>query len=158
MKNTTLTIIVTFICAIILTILPMPNAIGFIKPQWLMLVLICWSLILPSKVSVGIAWLSGIFLDILENSMLGEHALIFTIIIYILIKFHARINFFTFLQKALIVLGLVFMGYVLQYWIEDLNSQKINKMVYFSSCLITAILWPWAFALLTSLTRRVRIN
>lgn len=141
-------IILSFILAFILAILPLPDWIRWFRPNWILLALLSWGLIFPDKVGVGVAWLSGFFLDIFENSILGEHALIFTIVVYLIVKFYARINFFTFLQKFAVIFCLVLLAQLLQFWFEiSIGGRPISTFLYWLPVMTTALFWPWVIAL-----------
>src|SRR5678810_31881 len=81
----------TFLSALILTLLPMPEWAVWIRPAWVLLVLIYWNMIAPEQISLGTAWMLGILLDVLTGSLLGEHAFALTIASYFVVKMHARL-------------------------------------------------------------------
>lgn len=147
-------IVLIFCIAIVLTILPLPNWYQRIKPEWMLLFVLYFSLLEPNRISIGMSWLSGIVIDILQNNVLGEHALIFTLVAYFLVKFNARINFFPFWNKFLIMLCLIVTDCLLRLWIERLTGNRISSIWYFLSALTTILLWPWVFNILQVRQRR----
>ena len=50
-------ILVTFIVALGLTIMPLPDALELVRPEWIIMVLVYWVMALPNRVGVGIACL-----------------------------------------------------------------------------------------------------
>lgn len=70
-----LVILLSFILAFLLTVLPLPDWARFYRPQWSTLVLIYWTLASPYRVGVGIGWATGIVIDVITGTLLGQHAL-----------------------------------------------------------------------------------
>ena len=60
-------ILFTFIVALILTVIPLPEAGRYLRPDWAGLVLIYWCLALPDRVGVISGWLLGLAVDLLTN-------------------------------------------------------------------------------------------
>ena len=129
--------------AVLLTLIPLPQVINYFRPNWLLLLVIGWMLIAPYQVGLLAVWLIGIGQDILYNAPLGEHALIFTLIAYLLIKFQARINFFAFGHKILIVLSLIVLVYLLEFWLRNLLGDYVKVWFYWAPIITTLIFWPW---------------
>ena len=51
-------------------------------PDMLALVLVFWNINQPRKVGIGIAFMFGLLMDIHDGSLLGEHALAYSILSY----------------------------------------------------------------------------
>ena len=83
-----LIIFLSFFLALVLTILPVPQWVMVFYPQWLLLVLLYWIIALPHRIGLVVAWCLGILLDGLYGTVLGEHALAFTVIAYIAEKLY----------------------------------------------------------------------
>jgi len=157
-RNATWVIVTSFLLGLVLAILPLPNWANWLRPEWVLLILICWNLVLPIRVSVGAAWLCGLLMDILGNFTLGEHALIFTIVSYFVIKFGTRIIFFPFWQKSIIILGLLSLAQFLQIWLEGMMGNHINSYWYWLSVPVTTLLWPWVMALVQKWQEKYNVN
>src|SRR5471030_300849 len=90
---------ITFLGAFVLTLLPMPDWTVWLRPAWVLLVLIYWTMEVPYRVNIGIAWFIGILLDVLNGTLLGEHALALTVVCYIVARMHSRLLMFPLLQQ-----------------------------------------------------------
>ena len=60
-------ILVTFIAALLLTIIPLPDWARYLRPDWVGLVLIYWCLALPERVGVSTGWFMGLLVDLLTG-------------------------------------------------------------------------------------------
>lgn len=140
--------------AIILTLIPMPPALEPLRPYWVALVLIYWALEVKSALSLGAAFLVGLALDVLTASLLGLHALSLVIVVYLVLRFRARIRFFPPWQQALSVFALLVNDRVILLWITVLLGETVPTWRYWLPPLVGMALWPWLFLLLDHL--RVR--
>ena len=77
-------IILTLVMAMGLRIAPWPGEMAALNPDWVLLVLIYWSLAIPERVGIFHAWTFGLLTDVLTGRMLGQYALAYSLVIYIL--------------------------------------------------------------------------
>jgi rod shape-determining protein MreD len=147
-------VVLSFLVAYLLAIVPFPEWAMHYRPQWVMLVLIYWVMALPYRIGIGSAWLAGIFTDILEGSMLGIHALTFAVLAYITLSLHQRLRLFSSLQQSGIVLALVGLVMTGTYWIKVMTEQTApGGMLFLLGALSSAFVWPWLFLFLRQLRR-----
>ena len=67
-------------CAFLLDVLPWGNA--RVVPDFLALVLVFWTIRQPRKVGMGVAFLFGLLMDVHHATLLGEHALGYSLLSY----------------------------------------------------------------------------
>src|SRR4029077_2915539 len=96
---------------------------------WVLMVLIYWAMMTPYRISVGFAWVLGIIVDLLNGTVLGEHALAYTIVIYFVSKIHIRLRMYPLLQQGmsifLFVLLYQFIIYCVQGFIGELPGSHL---------------------------------
>ena len=148
MAKNNVMIIFTFLMALILTILPMPEWSSWMRPAWVLLILIFWTLELPYHINMGVAWIMGIFLDVLNGNLLGEHALALTVVIYLVSRLQTRLKMFPVIQQALIVFLLVLFYQAIIYCIQGFTGQLPRTWMYWTSSVTSMLLWPWIVTLL----------
>jgi len=147
-------IILSFLLAYLLAIVPFPEWALHYRPQWLAIVLIYWCMALPYRVGIGTAWCTGLFMDILEGSTLGLNALSLAIVAYIALSLHQRLRMFSALQQSALVLALVGLHMLLVYWIKVATEQTDpGSLLFLLGAVSSAFIWPWMFVFLRHLRR-----
>jgi len=142
------TILVTIAVALLLTLVPLPALIDPLRPYWVALVLIYWCLETQGLISLGLAFVAGLVLDLLTGSLLGLHALSLVVLVYLVTRFRARIRFFTPWQQALSVLALLVNDRIIVLWVMSLRGEPLPSIDYWAAPVVGTALWPWLFLLL----------
>ena len=153
-----LIILATLCVAMMLTILPLPAWAQPYRPQWVTLTLIYWVLAVPQRVSVGAGFVSGIALDVLTGTVLGQHALGLSVVAYTTVKLHQRVRVFPLWQQSLIVLILLTSEHLIALWVIGATGRQPPGLIYWVIPPVGALLWPWLFILLRDLRRRFRVQ
>jgi rod shape-determining protein MreD len=151
-------ILISFLLALLLTVLPLPEWARIYRPQWYTLVLIYWATASPQRVGVGVGWLSGIIIDVLTGTLLGQHALALSLIAYITHKVHQRLRLFPIWQQSLTVLVLLLLERVLQLWVMGAVGQPVPGISFWIAPLVGTLLWPWIYIILRDLRRKFRVS
>jgi rod shape-determining protein MreD len=151
-------IVLTFIVALILEIMPLPEWVGQFRPDWVVLTLVYWCMALPNRVGILTGWSSGLILDVIEGTLLGQHAFAFALIAFLSVRLAQRVRVFPLRQQALtILLFLIFYQLVLL-WIMGLSGNNPNTTWYFLPSLVGTLLWPWLYIILRDTRRRFRVR
>lgn len=151
-------ILVSFIAAFILTMMPLPQLLQSIRPEFVTIVLIYWCMALPARVGVGIGWVAGLILDVLTDSLLGQHALTLALIAYLAIKLHQRIRVFPLWQQALTIFVLMSFQATIMLWIKGMLGQAPSLLLFILPAISTAIFWPVGFLLMRQVRRYYQVN
>lgn len=144
----------TVLVAMVLSTLPMPQWARPLWPEWILLVVIYWCLATPEKLNVKFAWSVGILADLLKGSLLGQHALLYTLIAYLTTHFHQRLRLYPAYQQVFFIALLVLLHTVISIWI---GMPRHSLWIDWHSMLpvVSSMLaWPWVFAVLRHLRRR----
>ncbi|MCP4288406.1 MAG: rod shape-determining protein MreD [Gammaproteobacteria bacterium] len=153
-----LVIVLSFVLAFLLTILPLPDWAQLYRPQWSTLVLIYWTLASPHRVGVGIGWTTGIVIDVITGTLLGQHALAMSLIAYISQKMHQRIRLFPLWQQSITVLILLLIEKLLSLWVMGAISQPVPSLTFWMPPIVGMLLWPWVYIVLRDLRRRFQVS
>lgn len=153
-----LVIFATVCVALLLTILPIPEWARPLRPQWVTLVLLYWTIALPHRVGVGTGFVVGIVLDVLTGTLLGHHALGLSVVLFIAIQLHQRIRLFPLWQQSLGVLMLLVVQHLLALWVIGATRGEAPGLGYWMVPVIGALLWPWMFVTLRTLRRHFKVS
>ncbi len=149
-------ILLIIVAAMLLSMLPVPAALVPFKPYWVALVIIYWTLETRDKISLGLAFLIGLLLDVLSGSLMGMHALSLVVMVFLVQRFRPRLRFFPPWQQALAVFGLLVNDRVILIWITIMMGEPVPTWEYWLSPLIGMALWPWLFLFLDRIRARAR--
>ncbi len=150
-------IVMTFFVVFILTLLPMPDWTTWLRPAWVLMVLIYWAIYLPYQVGVGTAWLIGIFLDVLNGTLLGEHALALAVVAYIVVRLHTQLRMFPLVQQGLWVFLLVLLYQFILFCIQGFLGDIPKSWLFWLPSITSMLLWPWVFTIMRDCRRRFRV-
>lgn len=151
-------ILVSFIVALALTIMPLPDVLEELRPEWIIMVLVYWVMALPDRIGVGIAWVVGLLLDVVRDALLGQYALTLALIAFIVIHLHQRLRVFPLWQQALAIGLLVILQYILVFWIKGLTGELPQFWKMLLPAIGTLIFWPPVFLVLRQVRRRYQIS
>jgi len=151
-------IAMSFVVAMMLTMLPLPDWAEYLRPEWVTMVLIYWCMALPSRVGVGIGWLMGLFLDVIHGAVLGQYALSLALIAYITLTLHRRLRVYPLLQQSLVVLMMILLQQLIITWIKGFLGQPPSSLGYWVPSLTSMLLWAWVFIILRDLRRHFRVS
>lgn len=143
-------IALSFLCAFMLTIFPWPLGLRWLQPTWVLLVLVYWLLSAPYRFGVITAFLVGVFVDVLTGVPLGIHALIYTLLAFILLRYNTAIRCFGLGRLLILVAGIQTADLTIQYFISAHYHQEAHTALYWLPLLTTPACWPLLTQLLNS--------
>ncbi len=152
----TLPIIATFVVALMLAIAPLPGWAEPYRPSFVTLTLIYWSMTLPQNYSVGSAWIVGVVLDVAQGTLLGQHALALSFVVYITVKFHLQLRQFPMLQLSATVFALLALQQFILFWINGVVGVNAPTETYWGPVISGTLLWPILAIILAGIYQQVR--
>ena len=139
----------TALLALVLTVLPLPVWLDVLRPAFLVLTVLYWSINAPRAGGIGLGFACGLMLDVFQGPVLGEHALALAIVAYIAGREHQRIRSKPAFQQSLLVLAaLVFYEFVL-FAIDGWTGHPVTSPLRWLHCLTGALVWPPVAAVLS---------
>lgn len=160
LPNRSATRVVVFISlalAMLFRIIPLPKTLFVFNPDWVLLFLIYWAMAIPERVGVGYAWCAGLFVDVLTGRMMGQHALAYSLIAYLCVKFHRLLRLYPMPQQTFMVLLMLALAQLLIFWTQSIKVSSGVSLNYWLPSLSGALIWPLVFVLLRRLRRRYDI-
>ncbi len=149
-------VIMSFVFGLMLTIMPLPDALASFRPDWLAMLVIYWAMQLPRTWSVGTAWIVGIVLDASQGTLLGQHALALCSVAFITVRFHLLMRVFPVPQLTATVFPILAIYQFLLFWINGVAGVDAPSIAYWGPVISSTLLWPVMMAFLSGLRYRTR--
>ena len=147
----------SFVMALLLTALPMPEAAANWRPAWVALVLVYWCMAAPEQVGVMVGWTVGLLLDVMTGTLLGQHALGLSVVAYVAQHTHRRVRVLPLWRQGVTIFVLVFLYQALLLWSNGIRGLPVEAPAYWTSPLVSMLLWPWIFVVLRVIRRRYAV-
>ena len=141
----------SLLVALLLMLLPMPQALLPLRPYWLALAMAYWVMEDPDHAGMGFAFLIGLIADLVVGSLLGEHALRLVVMTFILQRFRARLRFFPIWQQSLAIGGLLLNDRIVTAALHLTLGVPTSPPLAWAAPVIGMVLWVPVFAILDSL-------
>lgn len=138
-----LSIILSFLGAFTLEILPYSVKFIWVKPDWVLLLLVFWIISFPDYVGIICAFIVGLWMDLSMGTLLGTHAAAFVVIAYLVLRFHMRIWLFP-AWKQLMLLFILALGYhIFLSWISGMVGGYRAEGFFWLPAATTTLTWPF---------------
>jgi rod shape-determining protein MreD len=146
----------SLLVALLLNWLPLHGIWLALRPDFVALVLLYWCTHKPHRIGIGIAWAIGIFADVADASLFGQHALSYTVLAFGGVMLHRRIQMFDVREQSMQVFPLLLISYS-TYVIVHWQLHNYVAWEYFLGSVTSALLWAPMTILLQTL-RHPRSN
>jgi rod shape-determining protein MreD len=144
----------SIIVAMALSIMPMPDSLQSMRPDWVALVCIYWIIALPQRYGVVMAWICGLFLDVLQGTLLGQYALAMAFTGFVAHKLHLQLRNFPVVQQSLGILALTALYNFILLLLDGIAGTPTSTAVHLKPPLSSMVFWPIVFGVLRDLRRR----
>ena len=151
-------IAMSFIVAIMLTALPLPDWAVNWRPDWVAIVLIYWCMAVPDRIGIFVAWFLGLLLDVQQGNALGQNALSMILIAFLTINSYQRMRAYPLLQQAVLVCFYLLLYKLVMFLILVYLGLNKSDWTYWMPAITSMLLWPWLFIILRDVRRKHRIS
>ena len=149
-------IILTLFLGLIFSLMILP--LGYIAPEWLLLINIYWAIALPSNKRIFLAFLSGFFIDIVFGQPLGISSLSYVIFIYIILHLYSSLRYMTISQQMVVIFFLLIIKQHFFIWTFYVFGLNIDYQSLIISSFITGALWPIIYFSLRFMRRKFQVD
>lgn len=154
----TIFIYFSFLAAFILQIFPLFEWLNYLRPLWVLMLLLYWVQVAPSKLGIVSAFVIGLLMDVLRDDLLGMHALTLSVLSYLMFMFHRRLRVFSTVQQVLVVfLFSVFYLLLLRILQAFFSEPVAVNFGYWFPALTSALVWPWFYLVMNEIKARFNI-
>ena len=143
--------------AYLLSVLPWSGRWLLARPDFVLIVLVFWTVHEPRSIGQGVAFALGLLMDVSDSMLLGQHALAYVIAVFGAQVLRVRILSFHLPEQTLHVLGLTIVASVVMLSLNLLLGADFPGFAYLVSPLVSALLWaPVTWLLFSGVARRRR--
>lgn len=151
-------ILFSYFIALVLDTMSNLNFLPFPLPSMALLAVLAWTTLLQTQTHLFTAFMLGLLSDSIFNSVLGAHAIIFSLLVFLLLRIRFRFRSYPLWQQSLIILlyfyAAQFMGLILLQPVFNAT----NLWEYWLSPLMVLILWPGLTYLLKEQTLKAALT
>ncbi len=151
-------ILLSFVAAYVMAVLPLPQWLLWGRPEWLALTLIYWTIALPHRVGIMTGLLLGVGLDVLEGAVLGQNAFALVVVALLSLTLYQRLRVYGLWQQAGVVFVLIGINQLICQWVQNLQGVGARSLLFLLPALSSALLWPVVLHTLRGLRRHYRVS
>ncbi|MEE8237173.1 MAG: rod shape-determining protein MreD [Gammaproteobacteria bacterium] len=151
-------LLISFVAALVLAIVPLPAALAAYRPDWVPLVLIFWGLMAPERLGLVTAFAMGLALDTLSGALLGQHALAMVTVVYLSVRFHLLIRVFPVWQLSMTVILLLVIYEFMLFWIDGVAGRSVPIIERWAPVVSGALVWPLVLGYLASVRHDAQVR
>jgi rod shape-determining protein MreD len=124
------------------------------SPDILAVLLVFWSIHQPQRIGIGTAFFFGLFFDVHQGAMLGQHAFSYTVLSFLAIAIHRRLLWFPVPSQAFQVLPLFVASHAIELTVRMLAGGAFPGFLMVLAPIIESLLWPVVSVILLLPQRR----
>ncbi len=132
----------SLLVAFVLTILPIPEKWSLWRPEWLALTLMHWGLLAPKKSSLLLAWFLGLLLDVIQGTVLGQHAFGLMLVLFITLRMRPRILKDSLFQQLFLLFISLGSYLLINLWILGITGNTPPGWSYWLTVISSLLVWP----------------
>jgi rod shape-determining protein MreD len=140
--------------ALALAVLPLPQALEAFRPDFLVLVVLYWSIESPRAGGLTLAFMAGLALDVIQGVVLGQHALALTLVSAWATHLRLRLRVFSILSQCLTIFALLTAYQFVLFWVDGATGNPVTTFGRWLAPVIGAMLWPVIMGILSRLHER----
>jgi rod shape-determining protein MreD len=144
-------ILAVTLAALVATVAPLPDWLELMRPDFVALTVLWFTLLSPRLTGLFYAWGAGLALDAFYGVLLGQHALALIVITYVASKLRLQVRAFPPLQQSAVILALLFLNEFLLFWLDGVAGHPVTDWRRWLAVPVGAACWP----LVTGLYSRV---
>lgn len=153
-----LLIAISIFCALVMALMPLPISFEPYRPDWVLMVLMYWSLAVPHRLNIGTAWVVGLLMDLASGSPLGVNSLTYSVCIFITASNFQKIRNFSLWQQSILIALFLTLYHLMQFWLNHFLMGVYFSPHYMWPVLTGMLCWWWIFLILRKYRRHFRIR
>jgi rod shape-determining protein MreD len=140
--------------ALALAVLPLPSILEAFRPDFLVLVVLYWSIESPRAGGLTLAFMGGLALDVTHGVVLGQHALALTLMAGWATHLRLRLRVFSMLSQCLTIFAFLTGYQFVLFWVDGATGNPVTTFGRWIAPVVGALLWPLIVGTLSRLHER----
>ena len=141
-------IVISLTLALVLNLLPLNDLMLASWPDFVALAILYWCINQPQRVGISIAFGMGLLMDLGNANTFGQHALVYSVMAFIALTYHRRLNNFAPLQQAPQIGLILLLGQSITLLLGVLNGTPFPGLGFYLASFSGILLWPLLVLLL----------
>lgn len=134
-------VVFSFFVAATLALFPLPTFLIACRIQILWMMLAFW-ILYSDRYPVFWIWVWGMFADLLLGTYFGQHAAVFLLLGYGLLKIRLRFKLYSLAQQMVIIGLSCLLNVLLQHWLASFVSLQAQHFSALWGALFSMLVWP----------------
>ncbi|MGC2460934.1 MAG: rod shape-determining protein MreD [Steroidobacteraceae bacterium] len=147
-RHPRLIVLTTTIIAMVFTVAPLPTWLAIVRPAFLVLTVLYWSIMIPRAGGVLLGYASGLALDVFQGSLLGEHALALSLVTYLAIRLHLLMRAKPLFEQSLFVFAALMVYESVLWVIDGWSGHALSTPARWVHTLTGGLIWPLVVGIL----------
>ena len=139
---------ISLLMALVLALVPFTGWLHVFMPNLVLMVLVYWAIYRPDVLGLGMAWTIGIVHDCMSLSMVGQHALIYVIVVFVLNADSSKSRNYAFLEYMTWLILFIIFDLLMSVLFNRIFQQVEFEWGIVYSVLGGVIIWPWLYVVL----------
>lgn len=151
-------ILLSFAVALVFAIFPIGSTNGWLRPEFVPVLVIYWVMVMPQQSSIFLLWCLGCVLDLLEGVALGQHAMALMVVCYVCLLSYQRMRNYTLWHQTFFVFVIIGLHQLVDNWVHSLHGNAAQSLVFLLPAFTSALMWPIIWLLLEKLRLSYRVS
>ena len=144
----------TYLLALVIDIFNLLTPHLVFLPPFTLLITLYWCALLFDRTFIPSAFILGLCLDALYQTTLGSHALIFTAIVFVMLRNRLHFRVFSVIQQAFLIMGYFIIYQILHFFIFSPVLTNEELKFYAAMPVIAGLIWTVLASVLNLVTQK----
>jgi rod shape-determining protein MreD len=135
-------IIITIVIGLLLNLMPWGGVALISHPDFILVILLYWAVHEPRIVGQGWGFALGLVMDVADSALLGQHAMVYVIAIFLAQLLRLRMLQLNVIEQALHIIAILFVSQGIGVLLNLSMGRDFPGNAILLSIVLGALLWP----------------